>query len=84
MKNKSTLVFILVLITGLVIGGLIGDTLGNIPFLSWLNYGKQIGRNPPLSLDLSFFSMQLGITIKLNIAGILGMVIAIILYKKLG
>ena len=84
MKKRGTLVFILVLITGLVIGGLIGDTLGNISALSWLNYGKQIGLDPPLSLDLSFFTMQLGITIKLNIAGIIGMIIALVIYKKLG
>lgn len=81
--KKGTLTFILILISGLVIGGLIGDTLGNISFLSWLKYGKEIGLNPPFSLDLSFFSMQLGFTIKLNIAGIIGMLIAIIVYKKI-
>ncbi len=81
--KKGTLTFILILISGLVIGGLIGDTLGGIPFLTWLNYGKQIGLNPPFSLDLSFFTLQLGMTIKLNIAGILGMIIAIIIYKKI-
>lgn len=81
--KKSRITFILILISGLVIGGLLGDTLGNIPMLSWLNYGKQIGLNPPLSLDLSFFTLQLGMTIKLNIAGIIGMLISIIVYKKI-
>ncbi len=81
--KKGKIAFILILISGLVIGGLIGDTLGNIPVLSWLNYGKQIGLNPPLSLDLSFFTLDLGMTIKLNIAGIIGMLISIIVYKKI-
>lgn len=81
--KKGTLAFILILVSGLVIGGLIGDTLGGISALNWLNYGKQIGLNPPLSLDLSFFTLQLGATIKLNIAGIIGMLLAIIIYKKL-
>ncbi len=81
--KKSRITFILILISGLVIGGLLGDTLGNIPMLSWLNYGKQIGLNPPLSLDLSFFTLQLGMTIKLNIAGIIGMLLSIIVYKKI-
>jgi hypothetical protein len=80
-KNKLT--FLLILISGLVIGGLIGETLGGVSVLSWLNYGKQIGLNPPLSLDLSFFTLDLGITLKLNIAGIIGMIISIIVYKKL-
>lgn len=81
--KKSRITFILILISGFVIGGLLGDTLGNIPMLSWLNYGKQIGLNPPLSLDLSFFTLQLGMTIKLNIAGIIGMLLSIIVYKKI-
>ena len=83
MLKKSGLTFILILISGLVIGGLLGDTLGNIPMLTWLNYGKQIGLDPPLSLDLSFFTLELGMTIKLSIAGIIGMLISIIIYKKL-
>jgi hypothetical protein len=81
--KKTNLTFVLVLISGLVIGGLIGDTLGNISFLKWLNYGKQIGLNPPLNLDLSFFTLELGLTIKLNISGIIGMIIATIIYKKI-
>ena len=81
--KKNGLTFILILISGLVVGGLLGDTLGNIPMLNWLNYGKQIGLNPPLSLDLSFFTLELGMTVKLNIAGIIGMLISIIVYKKI-
>jgi hypothetical protein len=81
--KKTNLTFVLVLISGLVIGGLIGDTLGNISFLKWLNYGKQIGLTPPLNLDLSFFTLELGLTIKLNISGIIGMIIATIIYKKI-
>ncbi len=81
--KKSSLTFILILISGLVIGGLIGDTLGNVSFLSWLKYGKEIGLNPPFSLDLSFFSLQLGFSVKLNIAGIIGMLLSILVYKKL-
>jgi hypothetical protein len=81
--RKTTLTFVLILISGLVIGGLIGDTLGTIPFLSWLNYGKQIGLDPAFTLNLSFFTMTFGATIKLNIAGIIGMVAAIIIYRRL-
>lgn len=81
--KKGSIAFTLTMISGLVIGGLIGDTFSKVPFMSWLSYGKQIGLNPPLTLDLSFFTMQLGATIQLNIAGIIGMVIAIIIYKKL-
>ena len=81
--QKGNIVFFLTLISGLIIGGFIGDVLGRVPMLSWLNYGKEIGLTSPFFLDLSFMSLTFGLTLKLTIAGIIGMVIAIILYKKL-
>ncbi|MBQ6553890.1 MAG: DUF4321 domain-containing protein [Firmicutes bacterium] len=81
--QKGNIVFFLTLISGLIIGGFIGDVLGRVPALSWLNYGKEIGLTSPFFLDLSFMSLTFGLTLKLTLAGIIGMVIAIILYKKL-
>lgn len=81
--QKGNIVFFLTLISGLIIGGFIGDVLGRFRYLSWLNYGKEIGLTSPFFLDLSFMSLTFGLTLKLTLAGIIGMVIAIILYKKL-
>ena len=81
--NKSNTVFALTLISGLVIGGFLGDVIARLPFLGWLNYGKTIGLTNPFYLDLSFMTFTLGLTLNLTIAGIIGMVIALILYKKL-
>ncbi|MBQ9519147.1 MAG: DUF4321 domain-containing protein [Firmicutes bacterium] len=81
--NKTNLTFALTLISGLVIGGFLGDVLGKVPFLQWLNYGKEIGLKNPFYLDLSFMTFTFGLTLNLTVAGIIGMVIAIILYKKL-
>ena len=81
--QKGNIVFFLTLISGLIIGGFIGDVLGRVPVLGWLNYGKEIGLTSPFFLDLSFMSLTFGLTLKLTLAGIIGMVIAIILYKKL-
>lgn len=81
--KKSGITFWLTLISGLVIGGLLGSLCENVPFLQWLNYGKSIGLEQPLILDLSFFSLTFGFTFGLTVAGIIGMVIAIIIYRKL-
>ena len=81
--QKGNIVFFLTLLSGLIIGGFIGDALGRFRYFAWLNYGKEIGLTSPLFLDLSFMSLTFGLTLKLTLAGIIGMVIAIILYKKL-
>lgn len=80
--NKNFWVFLIVLISGLVIGGFIGNTLGGVSFLSWLNYGKTIGLTSPLVLDLEILKINFGITIRFSLCGIIGMIIAILLYKK--
>lgn len=81
--NKTNITFALALLSGLVIGGFLGDVLGKVPLLWWLNYGKTIGLKNPFMLDLSFMTFTFGLTLELTVAGIIGMVIALILYKKL-
>lgn len=81
--KKSSVLFWLILISGLVIGGLIGSLCENVSFLYWLNYGKTIGLTTPFVLDLSFFTLTLGFSFSLTVAGIIGMAIAIIIYKKM-
>ncbi len=84
MKNKSNLVFLLVLISGLIIGSFLGTFAEGAPqWLSWLNYGKTIGITQPFVLDLSFIYLQFGFHLNFTIAGIIGMIISAILYKKL-
>lgn len=81
--QKNNIVFLLTLISGLVIGGFLGDVLSKVPFLSWLNYGKGIGLTSPFYLDLSFLTFTFGFSLNITIAGIIGIMIALILYKKL-
>jgi hypothetical protein len=80
--NKNNVVFVLVLLSGLIIGSFIGTLAANVSFLSWLNYGKTIGLTQPFILDLDFFYVQFGCHVSFTIAGILGMLISGIIYKK--
>ena len=83
MKNdREFIIIMIVLISGLVIGGFLGDLCKNVFFLSWLNYGKTIGLTNPLELDLEIIKLTFSLTIKFNICGIIGMIISFILYRK--
>ncbi|MCD7904012.1 MAG: DUF4321 domain-containing protein [Clostridiales bacterium] len=83
MRGKNSIVFILVMISGLIIGGFIGSAASGIPALSFLNYGQEIGLTSPLVLDIVILKLQLGFTLKFTIAGIIGMAISIFIYRKL-
>ena len=81
-RDKSIWILIIFLLAGIVIGGLIGELAGKIDFLWWLGYGKEFGLTEPIVLDLSVVSLTFGIVFKINIASIIGVAIAIFLYRK--
>ena len=81
-KEKGVWVFIIFLLAGLVIGGLLGELSKGIGWLWWLGYGQEFGLTQPLTLDLNVLKITFGLTIKISIASIIGMVIAIFIYKR--
>ncbi len=81
--NKSKWTLLLILLSGIVLGGFIGYLCRNVGFLSWLNYGQTFGLSSPVVLDLGIMVLTFGLTITINIASILGIIIGIIIYKKL-
>ena len=83
MRSKNGWVLLIMLLSGIVLGGFIGMLTANVSGLSWLNYGQSFGLENPIVLDLGLFSLTFGLTIHISIASILGVVIAIIIYRKL-
>ncbi len=85
MKGRTQNIWILVLLmlAGVVLGGFIGDALQKIPALSWLGYGSNFGLTSPLVLDLGILTLQFALTIRFTIAGILGIILAFFIYRKL-
>ena len=81
-KDRGKLISILFILAGLVIGGLIGNLTSNIDGLSWLSYGEEFGLRDPIVLDLNVLTLTLGLTIKINIASIIGVIISLIVYRK--
>lgn len=43
MKSKSSWVLLLLLLSGIVLGGFIGEMTARVPGLSWLNFGESFG-----------------------------------------
>ena len=82
-SSKNTFIFILIVISGLIIGCFIGDMVKDIKFLGWLSYGKTIGLTSPLSINLEVITIQFSFTIKFTLSGIIGMIISILTYKKI-
>ena len=80
--DKNFWILVLFILSGLVVGGLIGELAGRVDFLWWLGYGQSFGLTSPIVLDLSVVQITFGLMFKINIASILGLLIAIVLYRK--
>ena len=81
-KEKNFWIFLIFMLSGLVLGGLLGELANKIDFLWWLSYGKEFGLSEPIVLDLSVLRISFGCMFEINISSIIGMVIAIIWYRK--
>ena len=81
-RDKSFWILLIFILCGLVIGGLIGELAGNVSGLWWLSFGQQFGLENPFVLNLSIISITFAFTIKINIASIIGLAIAIFIYRK--
>ena len=79
MRSKNGWVLLIMLLSGIVLGGFIGMLTANVSGLSWLNYGQSFGLENPIVLDLGLLILTFGLTIHISIASILGVVLAIII-----
>jgi hypothetical protein len=79
--GKNNWALLLMVLAGIVIGGFIGQLASGVSALSWLNYGQTFGLSDPLVLDLGILVLTFALTIKITIAGILGIVLAVIIYR---
>ena len=78
--GKSTWVLIMLVLIGAVLSSFIGNLAANSTF-SWLNYGKTFGLTSPVVLDMAVLTLTFGLTIHFSIATILGIIIAIFIYR---
>ena len=82
-KEKNIWILMIFILSGLVVGGLLGDIAGKVDFLWWLGYGESFGLTSPLELDLSIIKITFALAFKINISSIIGLVLSIFIYKKI-
>ena len=81
-RDKNIWILILFILAGIVVGGLLGELAAKIDFLWWLSYGQSFGLSSPIVLDLSIITLTFGLQFKINIASIIGIAIALIIYRN--
>lgn len=81
MKYKNYWVLLLLVLSGIVLGGFIGDLAQGVSWLSWLNFWQSFGLYEPLVLNFGVVILTFGISIRITMAGIIGVVIALWGYR---
>jgi hypothetical protein len=86
-KMDSVVVLLVILILGALIGSVIGEVIGALAPGGYVEaiFSKGIspGITPPAVLDLKVLTLTLGVTMKINLASLIGTVLALIVYRKL-
>lgn len=82
MRNtgRNGWILLLILICGVVAGGFIGEILGN--YIPILKYGYNLGVSPH-TYDLRVIKLTFGLTFNINMFSILGIIIAILVFRKM-
>ena len=82
-KEKNIWLLLIFILSGLVVGGLLGELASKVDWLWWLSYGQSFGLENPITLDLSIMKITFALMFKISISSIIGLVLAIFIYKKI-
>ncbi len=87
-SQKNGWILLLFILAGIVIGGFLGYLTRDVSWLSWLNYGQEFGIGSPdgssaLQLNLGVIILTFGLSIKITVASIIGVLIAVLGYAKI-
>ncbi len=80
-KFKGSWLLLLFVVTGVVLGSLIGNFFGStVPFL---NYGPSpLGLNN-VEINLGIIYFQITLLFKINIASLIGLLLSVIIFNRL-
>mgnify|MGYP002854934956 CR=1 FL=1 len=82
-KYKNGWLLILFIIIGIVLGGLVAEATKGVSGISWLSYGQTIGNvdGNITTIDLGVLVLTIALQIKLTVASIIGIILAIVVFK---
>ncbi len=72
-----------VIAVGALLGSVIAEAVAAYPGLSFLARDIRAGVDPPLTVDLRFLTFTIGATLRLNLAILIGIVIAVWIFRLL-
>lgn len=75
--GKNSWTCLILVLAGIVLGGFLGSMAPD----SFLNFGQTFGLSSPMILDLGIISITFAFTIRITIASILGIVVALLIYR---
>ncbi len=75
--HKNNWACFLLVLAGIVVGGFIGSLFPD----TFLNYGQSFGLSEPMILNLGILAITFGLSIKITIASIIGIAIAVVIYR---
>jgi hypothetical protein len=86
-KLDSVVVLLVIIILGALIGSVIGEVIATLAPGGLLEkiFSKGInpGLTPPVILDLKVLTLTFGLTMKVNLSSLLGIVLALLIYRKI-
>ena len=86
-SSRGLGLILMIVVAGLVVGSLLGEIVASLLptgiIQDVLTKGPQIGLAPPATLDLRFIALTFGMLLKVNVVGILGVILAAIALRKL-
>lgn len=77
---KKSLYLIVLIISALVLGGLIGMAAEGASYFNWLSYALSFAFEPGTFLDTDVLRLTIGFAMKINVAQVLLVLIAIVVY----
>jgi uncharacterized protein DUF4321 len=76
-------IFIVVVVAGAMLGSVVADALGQFTYLAPLGHSVAVGVDPPVTLDLRVLTVTLGFVVRLNLATVLGIIVAVFVFRLL-
>lgn len=78
--GKNYWALFLLILAGIVLGSFIAMLTEGISGLSWLSFGQTFGFENPIVLNLGVIVLTFGLSIKITIASIIGIIAAALIY----
>lgn len=79
-RYRSTGLLVVLLIAGALIGGALGPLFAQ--YLPFLALGETVGFTPT-TLNLSVLKLTVGLSLRINVAGVIGILFGYLLYRQL-